>query len=107
MYNDDFQVGNYLDIELLLERFLNDCQEMSSDFGTDDYTFSYVADTIAAIYYHRKYVNCFNFLTENKDHLDEDRIEWVRYMWRTLDAMTDAQRAEVVIESLAQIPVKI
>lgn len=107
MYRDEFQVGNYLDADILLERFLNDCQEMSDQLGTDDYTFSYVADTIAAIYYHRKYVDCSSFLMENRNYLDEDRIEWVRYMWRTLDAMTDAQRAEVVIESLAQIPIKI
>ncbi len=107
MSRKEFQVGDYLEPNVLLERFLTDCQVISENMGGDDYTFSYVADTIAAIYYHREFASCEEFLRENTEHLDEDRTEWVKYMWRTLDTMTDAQRAEVVIESLAQIPVNI
>ncbi len=107
MGTGEFQVSDYLDPNGILERFLTDCQSISEEIGGDDYTFSYIADTIAAIYYYRQYSSCEQFLQENAEHLDEDRTEWVKYMWRTLDSMTDAQRAEVVIESLAQIPVNI
>lgn len=104
MYEADFQVKDHLDPGGLLEKFLSDCQSISEETGTDDYTFSYVADTIAAIYYYREYNSSDEFIGENSDCLDDDRKEWVKYMWRTLDTMTDEQRADVVIESLTQLP---
>ncbi len=104
MYDADFQVGDYLDPGLLLERFLSDCQALSDEMKGDDYSFSYMADTIAAIYYYREYNSCEEFIKENSEYIDEERSEWVKYMWRTLDTMTDEQRADVIIESLSQMP---
>lgn len=104
MYEADFEVRDYLDPGILLERFLSDCQTLSEESAVDDYTFSYVADTIAAIYYYREYNSSDEFIQENLDCLDTERKEWVKYMWRTLDTMSDQQRADVVIESLTQLP---
>lgn len=107
MYEADFQVGDYLDPGLLLERFLSDCQALSDEMKGDDYSFSYMADTVAAIYYYREYNSCEEFINENADFIDEERSEWVKYMWRTLDTMTDEQRADVIIESLSQMPASV
>ena len=105
MYEADFEVRDYIDPGILLERFLSDCQTFREESVKDDYTFSYVADTIAAIYYYREYNSSDEFIQENLDCLDTERKEWVKYMWRTLDTMSDQQRADVVIESLTQLPV--
>ena len=102
---DKFITSDYLDTGLLLERFLADCQALSEEIQGDTYSFTYVADTVAAIYYHREYESSSEFIEENRDYLDTERIEWVKYMWRTLDTMTDEQRANIVIESLTQLPV--
>lgn len=105
MYEADFQVQDHLDPGLLLERFLSDCQALVDEVAVDDYTYSYMADTIAAIYYYREYNSAEEFIRENDAHLDDERREWVKYMWRTLATMSDKQRADVIIESLTQIPV--
>ena len=104
MYEADFDVQDHLDPGLLLERFLSDCQSVVDKVEVDDYTYSYMADTIAAIYYYREYNSSDEFIQENDAFLDDERREWVKYMWRTLDTMSDGQRADVVIESLTQIP---
>lgn len=104
MYDGELRLGDYLDPGLLLERFLSDCQALSGESPGDYYTFSYMADTIAAIYYYREFESCQEFLAENATYIDEERSEWVKYMWRTLDTMTDEQRADVIIESLTQMP---
>jgi hypothetical protein len=97
-------IEDHLDPGVLLEQFLSYCQNYSEVNEVDDYTYSYIADTIASIYYYREYNSCEEFLVRNADQIDTDRAEWVQYMWRTLDSMTDEQRAEVVIESLTQMP---
>lgn len=104
MYEADFEVQDQLDPGLLLERFLSDCQAVVDRVEVDDYTYSYMADTIAAIYYYREYNSSEEFIRENDAFLDDERREWVKYMWRTLDTMDERQRADVVIESLTQIP---
>ncbi len=103
MYENEFIVLDKVKVSDLLNRFLENCQELS-ERSTDDYTLSYVADTVAAIYYYREYDSCESFLQANTDAIDDERAEWVRYMWRTLNSMDDVQRAEVVIESLTQLP---
>jgi hypothetical protein len=103
--SNDFVVSDVLETGMLLERFLADCQALSDEYEGDVYSFTYVADTIAAIYYHREYGTAKDFLDENADYIDEERSEWVKYMWRTLDTMTEEQKANVVIESLTQLPV--
>lgn len=105
MYNEEFYVKDQLDSGVLLERFLSDCQKLNDDTGMDEFTYSYMADTIAAIYYHREYNSCDEFLSINADYIDEERGEWVKYMWKTLDSMSEEQKSDVVIESLTQIPV--
>ena len=105
MYNENFATKDYLDPGALLERFLSDCQRLNESFGKEEFTYSYMADTIAAIYYHREYNSSEEFLSVNANHIDSDRAEWVKYMWRTLDSMSEEQKADVVIESLTQIPV--
>jgi len=62
-----------------------------------------MADTIAAIYYYREYNSCQEFIQRNSEFIDDERRDWVTYMWRTLDSMTDVQRADVIIESLSQM----
>jgi hypothetical protein len=104
MYDGDF-VKDFLEANNLLERFLSDCYRLSEEAGMNEFNYSYMADTIAAIYYHREYNSCEEFLSVNSDYIDDERQEWVKYMWRTLDSMSAEQRAEVVIESLTQIPV--
>jgi hypothetical protein len=104
MYDGDF-VKDFLEAGTLLERFLSDCHRLSEEAGMDEFHYSYMADTVAAIYYHREYSSCEEFLSVNADYIDDERKEWVKYMWRTLDSMSAEQRAEVVIESLTQIPV--
>lgn len=106
MYEADFTIQDHLDPGLLLERFLSDCQSIVDKVEVDGYTYSYMADTIAAIYYYREYNSSDEFIVENDNFLDEERREWVKYMWRTLDTMSDQQRADVIIESLTQIPAK-
>jgi hypothetical protein len=101
---DGYFAEDQLDPGVLLEKFLSYCQNYNEDNEVDDYTYSYIADTIASIYYYREYNSCEEFLVKNADQVDKDRAEWVQYMWRTLDSMSDEQRAEVVIESLAQMP---
>jgi len=44
-------------------------------------------------------------LNINSEYIDDERGEWVKYMWRTLDSMSEEQKSDVVIESLTQIPV--
>lgn len=100
---DDFKIGNNLDNGLLLERFLSDCQAISEEIEGDPHSFTYVADTIAAVYYFREYDSADDFIEENKDYIDEEREEWVRYMWKTLDSMDDVQRSNIVIESISQL----
>lgn len=104
MYDGEYYVKDCIDPGVLLERFLSDCQSVSEKLDGDAYSFSYMADTIAAIYYHREYNSCDEFIGVNGQYLDQERSEWVKYMWRTLDTMTDEQRADVVIESLTQMP---
>lgn len=99
----DFEVYDYLDTNLLLERFLSDCQAISEEIDGDSSSFTYVADTIAAVYYHREYDGSEDFITDNKDYIDEERAEWVRYMWKTLDSMDISQRSNIIIESLNQL----
>lgn len=106
MYEAHFEVQDQMDPGLLLERFLSDCQALVDEVDADDYTYSYMADTIAAIYYYREYNSSEEFICENDSFLDDERREWVKYMWRTLDTMSDQQRAEVIIESLTQLPAK-
>ncbi len=72
---DDCRVYGYLDVGLLLERFLSDCQAMSEEMDEDSYSLTYVADTIAAIYYHREYESAEEFIQENADYLDSERRE--------------------------------
>jgi hypothetical protein len=98
------QGEEFLDSSQLLEKFLLYCQVYGENTREEDYTYSYIADTIASIYYYRCYDSCEEFLFENADCIDSERAEWVKYMWRTLDSMTEEQRAEVVIESLNQLP---
>lgn len=105
MRNEDLYVGETLSSGLLLERFLSDCQTLADECPNDPFSFTYVADTIAAIYYYREYSSLEDFLKENEGEIDEERSEWVRYMWRTLGSMTDEQIANVVIESLTHLPV--
>lgn len=104
MQERDFPIADCLDTALLLERFLADCESLSEEMEGDDYQFTYVADTVAAIYYHREYETAEQFIDENHEFMDEERAEWVRYMWRTLDTMTEEQKANIVIESLTQMP---
>ena len=78
MYDGGFDVADQLDPGILLERFLSDCQRLSDDLGGDDFTFSYIADTIAAIYYYREYNSCNEFLSENAGYIDDDRSEGVK-----------------------------
>jgi hypothetical protein len=104
MYDGEFTVKDQIDPGHLLERFLSDCQRISDDIDSEDYTLAYMADTVAAIFYYREYNSCEDFLYQNQSHIDNERSEWVKYMWRTLDTMTDSQRADVVIESLSQMP---
>jgi hypothetical protein len=106
MYDGDF-VKDFLEPAVLLERFLSDCQKMNEEAGMDEFNYSYMADTVAAIYYHREYNSSEEFLSVNAEYIDDEREEWVKYMWRTLDSMSNEQRAEVVIESLTQIPVSL
>lgn len=105
--DQNFQISDSVNQALLLERFLADCQALSDEAPGDVYAFTYVADTVAAIYYYREYESVEAFIKENEEYLDEERVEWVRYMWRTLDTMTDEQRANIVIESLSQLPIVI
>jgi hypothetical protein len=105
MRNEDFSVGETVSSALLLERFLSDCQALAEESPDDPFSFTYVADTIAAIYYYREYSSIENFLSANGDQIDNERTEWVRYMWRTLDSMTEEQIANVIIESLTHLPV--
>lgn len=105
MYDGDIYVKDYLEPGALLERFLTDCQKLNDETAPDEFTYSYMADTIAAIYYHREYNSCADFLNINADYIDDERAEWVKYMWRTLDSMSEEQKSDVVIESLTQIPV--
>ena len=100
---EEFKIPNYLDVDLLLERFLSDCQAISEEIDGDPQSFTYMADTIAAIYYYREYDNSSEFIDENHDYIDNDRAEWVRYMWKTLDSMSEEQRSNMVIESLNQL----
>lgn len=104
MLEGNFYVEDFIDPGVLLERFLTYCNQLCEDPDFDDYSYSYIADTVAAIYYYREYNSCEDFLVTNAGHIDKDRAEWVQYMWRTLDTMTDEQRSEVIIESLSQIP---
>lgn len=104
MYDDGLRMKDHIDPGQLLEKFLSDCQRISDESTSDNYTIAYMADTVAAIYYYREYNSCEDFLYENQNQIDEERAEWVKYMWRTLDSMTESQRAEIVIESLTQIP---
>jgi hypothetical protein len=104
MYEDRNSLGNTINPSLLLERFLEDCQQATRNCDRENYSYSYMADTIAAIYYYREYNSCEEFLKANKEFLDEERCEWVKYMWRTLDTMSNQQRAELIIESLTQMP---
>lgn len=101
--SENFKVGNFLDVGLLLERFLSDCQAISEEIEGDTYSFTYMADTVAAVYYHREYASAQEFIDENQDFIDEERSEWVKYMWKTLDSMTEEQKANIVIESLTQL----
>lgn len=100
---NEFVVDDTINNGLLLDRFLHFCQEISAE-GTDDYTLSYVADTIAAIYYHREYSSAEEFIKVHEEAIDENRKEWVRYMWSTLDGMNEKQRAEIAIESITHLP---
>jgi len=102
--SSELNVSDTLEAGLLLERFLADCEALSQELEGDTYQFTYVADTVAAIYYHREYESATQFIEENKNFIDEERAEWVQYMWRTLDTMTDEQKANIVIESLTQMP---
>lgn len=104
MYEGKHSIGDCINPTLLLERFLTDCQEMTRKIECNSYSYSYMADTIAAIYYYREYQSCEEFLKINSEFLDQERYEWVKYMWRTLDTMSNEQRAELVIESLVQMP---
>jgi hypothetical protein len=104
VYEEKNSLGNTINASLLLERFLADCQKTTELCDHDTYSYSYMADTIAAIYYYREYNSCEEFLKANKEFLDEERCEWVKYMWRTLDTMSHQQRAELIIESLTQMP---
>ncbi len=101
--SEEFKISNYIDVGLLLERFLSDCQAISEEIDGDSYSYTYMADTVAAVYYHREYDSAIEFIEENKDFIDQERAEWVRYMWKTLDAMTEEQRANIVVESLSQL----
>jgi hypothetical protein len=103
MYESEFTASDKIDSNALLGIFLEHCQNLVDD-GSDDYTLSYVADTVAAIYYYREFDSCEKFLQVNADAIDEERADWVKYMWRTLDSMDEFQRADVVIESLTQLP---
>jgi hypothetical protein len=104
VYEGKHSIGDCINPSLLLERFLTDCQEMTEKIECDSYSYSYMADTIAAIYYYREYRSCEEFLKANGEFLDQERCEWVKYMWRTLDTMSNEQRAELIIESLVQMP---
>lgn len=104
MYEGRNSIWDCINPSLLLERFLTDCQEMTEKIECDSYSYSYMADTIAAIYYYREYSSCAEFLKVNGEHLDQERCEWVKYMWRTLDTMSNEQRADLIIESLIQMP---
>lgn len=101
--SEKLDMGDYLDVSLLLERFLSDCQAISEEIDGDAYSFTYIADTIAAIYYFREYDSADEFIQENKDFIDEERADWVRYMWKSLNSMKDEERSEFVIDSLTQI----
>lgn len=104
MYEEKNSLGDSIKANLLLERFLSDCQTLTEKSKSDTYSYSYMADTIAAIYYYREYNSCEEFLKINGEYLDPERCEWVKYMWRTLDTMSNEQRAELIIESLVQMP---
>jgi hypothetical protein len=104
VYEGRNSIWDCINPSLLLERFLTDCQEMTEKIECDSYSYSYMADTIAAIYYYREYSSCAEFLKVNGEHLDQERCEWVKYMWRTLDTMSNEQRADLIIESLIQMP---
>ncbi len=104
MSDKHFTVSDRLEPAALLERFLSECAALSDEIQGDKYSFTYVADTVAAIYYHREYESAEAFITENRDYIDEERAEWVKYMWRTMDSLTEEQKANIVIESLTQMP---
>ncbi len=104
MSDKEFQISDFLESGALLERFLSDCEALSEELGGDKQVFTYVADTIAAIYYHREYPSSEEFIANNRDYIDEERAEWIKYMWRTMDSLTEEQKANIVIESLTQMP---
>jgi len=101
--SNDFKVEDSLQPTFLLERFLSDCEALCNEIEGDAYSFTYVADTIAAVYYHREYDSAEQFIQENQDFIDDERAEWVQYMWRTLDSMTEEQKSNIVIESIGQM----
>ncbi len=104
MQDKHFIVADHLESSALLERFLADCEALSEEIQGESYSFTYVADTIAAIYYHREYNSAEEFISENRDFIDDERAEWVKYMWRTMDTLSEEQKANIVIESLTQMP---
>ncbi len=104
MQDKHFSVPDFLEPAALLERFLSDCEALSDEMKDEKYSFTYVADTVAAIYYHREYESADAFIMENREYIDEERAEWVKYMWRTMDTLSEEQKASIVIESLTQMP---
>ena len=103
MYDKHFHIESTLNQESLLERFLADCLALSEEIEGDTFNFTYVADTIAALYYYRAYDSLGHFLEENKPYIDSERASWAQYMWNTFDAMTEEERSDLIIESITQI----
>lgn len=103
MKHEDFVVATKLKTGLLLEKFLKDCHDLIEQNENDSLCIAYLADSIAMIYYYREYATLEEFIHDNDEYISADKKEWVTNNWYHLDAMTELQRANLIIESINQI----
>ena len=90
-----------IDQQELLRIFIKNTSKRYDTYP--DENIAYASDIIALIYYYRQYKKDLDlFIEENKGLMSDYKISWAKYEWKSLNAKTEEEISDLVLELLSE-----